>query len=181
MQFRAHGGMSLARAVSGAASSRVIVPTWAIVHLGIAWPAQKHGVEMCYPLCLGCWSVAPRASRGITFAVSITLACDDFPQDRRGFMTAGIGPPQLAASFISSWCRLLARTGPSATCDLSPLSGAKRKLAFGDVRAAVDPLQKTCSRDFALHDHKWGCPYCVRKTLSLGEQNCTASNASCGL
>jgi hypothetical protein len=36
---------------------------------------------------------------------------------------------------------LLARTGPPAMPDLSPLSGAERKLDFGDARAVVDPKQ----------------------------------------
>jgi hypothetical protein len=37
--------------------------------------------------------------------------------------------------------RVLARTGPPATSDLSPLSGVEWKLDFGDVRA-VDDTQR---------------------------------------
>src|SRR6478736_598553 len=41
----------------------------------------------------------------------------------------------------------LARTGPPAMSDLSPLSGVERKLDFGDVRAAVDPTATLASHD----------------------------------
>jgi len=38
-------------------------------------------------------------------------------------------------------CRLMARNGHGAMSDLSPLSGVKRKLDFGAVRAAFDPYE----------------------------------------
>ena len=64
-----------------------------------------------------------------------------------GARTSG-GKAPIAAQCANTSSQLLARTGPPATSDLSPLSGVERKLDFGDVRAVDDPgCVKTCAHE----------------------------------
>jgi hypothetical protein len=46
---------------------------------------------------------------------------------------------------LRAQCRPMARTRPPAMSDLSLLSGVERKLAIGDVWAAVDPTETSAA------------------------------------
>src|SRR5258706_2407635 len=58
---------------------------------------------------------------------------------------------------FSTFATISARNGPPAVSDLSPLSGVKRKLDFGAVRAAFDP-----NRTWAI------CRTASAQSLSIG-------------
>jgi hypothetical protein len=78
---------------------------------------------------------------------------DKFPVKR----SPRLRPPQFATPFIPTKCRLLARTGPPAMSDLSPLSGAKRTLRRRSEPPDRDRVTDVEGQQIILTRHGRGC------------------------
>ena len=57
--------------------------------------------------------------------------------------------------------------GHGAMSDLSPLSGVKRKLDFGAVRSAFDPLQTLAARQYMRVAPSFSITACTSATVSV--------------